>query len=90
MSVTARKDLAKETQKQVSHFQEMTWQLVGFSVRAQDFLVKQGLNKEDANRTMEEMFHNSLFGATTNASRDFDPSRYHSMSKSPALLNLRR
>jgi len=44
-------------------------------------LIKQGLNKEDANRTMEEVFQNSILGATTNASRDFDPSRYNSMSK---------
>ena len=39
------------------------------------------MNKDDANRTMDEMFHNSLLGATTNASRDFDPSRYQSMRK---------
>lgn len=53
------------------------FKLVGFAVRAQDFLVKQGLNKEEA---LEVIGNNSLYG-TTNASNDFNPSRYHTISK---------
>lgn len=45
-------------------------------------MIKQGLNKDDVNRTMDEMFHNSLFASTTNASREQEPSRYNTMSKS--------
>lgn len=56
------------------------------SARGQEFLRKQGLGKIDgANRTGDEVFHQSLLGATTNASQEVDPSRYNSMRKS--LLN---
>ena len=49
---------------------------------AQKFLVKQGMSKiEGAYRTQDDMFNASLLGASTNASKDVDPTRYESMSK---------
>jgi len=57
-------------------------QLVNFSVKAQDFLVKQGLNQIDGlNRTTDDMFQKSLLG-TTEASQNVDNTRYNSMNKS--------
>jgi hypothetical protein len=55
---------------------------------AQKFLVKQGVNKlEGAYRTQDDMFNASLLGASTNASKDVDPTRYESMSKSQRKLS---
>jgi len=52
---------------------------------AQKFLVKQGMSKiEGAYRTQDDMFNASLLGASTNASKDVDPTRYESMTKSVA------
>ena len=52
------------------------------SARGQEFLRKQGLGKMDAaNRTGDDVFHQSLLGATTNASQEYDHSRYNSMRK---------
>ena len=36
-----------------------------------------------ANRTGDDVFHQSLLGATTNASQEYDHSRYNSMRKCP-------
>lgn len=53
------------------------------SARGQEFLRKQGLGKMDAaNRTGDDVFHQSLLGATTNASQEYDHSRYNSMHRS--------
>lgn len=53
------------------------------SARGQEFLRKQGLGKLDsANRTGEDVFHQSLLGATTNASQEYEHSRHNSMRKS--------
>jgi len=60
---------------------------VNFSVKAQDFLVKQGLNQIDGlNRTTDDMFQKSLLG-TTEASQNVDNTRYNSMSKFVHLPN---
>lgn len=40
-----------------------------------------------ANRTGDDVFHQSLLGATTNASQEYDQSRYNSMRKSLALTS---
>jgi len=34
-----------------------------------------------ANRTGDDVFHQSMMGGTTNASQDYDHSRYNSMRK---------
>ena len=46
-------------------------------------MMKQGIVKhmESANRTGDDVFHQSFIGATTNASNDYQPSQYNSMSK---------
>ena len=57
-------------------------------MRAQDYLIKQGLGQtlEGANRTGDDVFHHSMLGATTNASQDYENSRYNSMSKLSTLF----
>ena len=51
-------------------------------MRAQDYLMKQGIAKEaGGGRTQDELFASTLNGATTNASQEIVDSNMLSMSK---------